>query len=190
MRKILFLVAVSLTHGGCASFGEADDKALIAAQASASLSTLRADEFRAYVLASDARQRVSLERELDLIVQVAEAEAETRFAAEIAAASAAAPSTRPAGVGVLDDGAPALRVVEVGAVARLVAAQAAERAALRAAVAAKRKEITAQLDRERDAWLSDPKAREAERINASLVAYASARSEMARFVREITGGGK
>ena len=58
------------------------------------------------------------------------------------------------------------------------------------AVAAKRAEIYAQLDREREAWLADPKARAQERIADMLTAYASARSEFSRFVADITGATK
>ena len=54
-----------------------------------------------------------------------------------------------------------------------------------AAVAAKRKEITAQLDRELKAWLEDPKAREAERIAFMMTSYARQESEFARFWQDV-----
>jgi hypothetical protein len=186
--KTTILFVCLLMGGSCAS-----EYALVAAQHNAQLTSARNAEFRDFVLAVDARQRTSLERELDLIVQIGEAAIEAKFARDLADASAvvapaggagspSAGASRPSGQ--LDDGAPALRVVEVGTVSRLVAQQNADRAATRAAVAAKRREITAQLDRELRAWLDDPKGRQQDRIAAAMEVYARQESEFARFMKD------
>lgn len=186
---LVVCAAVGIALGACKS----GEYALVAAQHNAQLTSARNAEFRDFVLAVDARQRTSLERELDLIWQVGEAAIEAKFARDLADASAvvapasgagspSAGDSRPSGQ--LDDGAPALRMVEVGTVARLVAQQNADRTATRAAVAAKRREITAQLDRELRAWLDDPKGRQQDRIAAAMEVYARQESEFARFLQD------
>lgn len=136
MRYLLALVALT----SCAGFGDADEKALVAAQMNAELTKAQAADFRAYILAADARQRAGLERELALVVEI-EVRAESQPTADTFLS---------------------------------VMRQAA----------AKRAELYAQLDREREAWINDPKLRQQERIADMLTAYASARSEFARFVKE------
>jgi hypothetical protein len=166
---------------------------LVAAQHNAQLTSARNAEFRDFVLAVDTRQRVALERELDLIQQIGEAAIEAKFAQDLAKASAvvapavgagspSALESRPSGQ--LDDGAPALRMVEIGTVAALVAKQNADRAATRAAVTEKREAITAQLDRELRAWLDDPKGRQQDRIAAAMEVYARQESEFAQFLAD------
>lgn len=190
----MMIALAALALSGCTS-AKTHDVALVAASQGLELTVARNDEQRAFVLSVDARERANLEEKLDLITQIGELQIEAQFARDLANASvvmapasgAGSPSassdSRPSGQ--LDDGAPALRIVEVGTVARLVAKQNADRAATRAAVAAKRKEITAQLDRELKAWLEDPKAREAERIAFMLTSYARQESEFARFWQDV-----
>lgn len=146
MRRLI-LCAAALA--GCTGFGEADERALVVAQANADLTRAQAADFRSYILAADARARAALERELLLIVELELRDAVT--------------DSRP--VVALDE---ARRIL--------------------AAVNAKRTEIYAQLDREREAWLTDPKLRAQERNADLLTAYAQARSEMVRFIKGLTDG--
>ena len=147
MRYLIFAATLA---AGCAGFGEADERALVVAQANADLTRAQAADFRGYILAADARQRAALERELALIVEL-----ELRDVSKIDAES------RP--------------VVTV-----------AEARGVLEKIAAKRAEIYAQLDRERETWLADPKLRAQERNADLLTAYAQARSEMVRFIKGLT----
>lgn len=165
IRLYMVLFAAALASG-CAS----TEYAHVAAQHNAKLTTARNEEFRDFVVAVDARQRASLERELDLIAQMGDQAIEAKFAAELAAAAGPGADSRP--------------VVAVDVVAGIVARQNADRAATRAAIAAKRREITAQLDRELRAWLEDPKGRQQDRIAAALEVYARQQSEFARFIED------
>lgn len=160
----LFCVALL---AGCKS----SEFALIAADQNAQLTTARNEEFREFVMAADTRQRGALERELDLIAKIGEQAIEAKFAADLAAAATPGTDSRP--------------VVAVDAVAALVARQTADRTATRAAIAAKRAEITAQLDRELKLWLDDPKARQQDRIAAALAVHARQESEFKRFMDDI-----
>lgn len=194
MLAFAIIALAAMAFSGCTS-AKTHDVALVAASQGLELTVARNDEQRAFVLAVDARERANLDEKLDLIAQIGELQIESQFARDLAnatvllapASGAGSPSassdSRPSGQ--LDDGAPALRVVEAGTVARLVAKQNADRAATRAAVAAKRREITAQLDRELKAWLEDPKAREAERIAFMMTSYARQESEFARFWQDV-----
>jgi len=166
MKRTLWALAGILLLAGCGTH----EFALVAAEQNAQLTTARNEEFRSFVMASDARQRASLDRELDLIAQMGEAAIEAKFAADLAAASSPGADSRP--------------VVAVTDVAALVAAQNADRAATRAAIAAKRREIAGQLDAELRAWLDDPKARQQDRIAAALAVYARQNSEFSRFMSD------
>ena len=167
---VLFAAAAILSGFTCAS----TEFALVAANQNAQLTTERNDETRAYVLAVDARQRASLERELDLIAQLGEKAIEATLTQDLAAATVTAESQpsepRP--------------YVARDAVAKLIAKQEATRAAVRKEVANKRKEITDQLDAELKKWLNDPKARQQDRIAAQLAVYANANSEFSRFMQD------
>lgn len=178
-RRVATACALAAALGALAALGgcsaERHDLALIAADHNAQLTTARNDEFRDFVLATDARERASLERELGLIAQLGEAEIEAKFAADLAKATELVASA---------DGAEQRRVVAADAVIGLVAAQNKSRADTRSAVAAKRKEITAILDAELKAWLADPKARQQDRIAAALSVYARQNSEFARFMQD------
>lgn len=169
IRLYVTLFAASLL-AGCGSTEKEDEYALVAAEHNATIAAAERQEKREMIMAFDARQRESLERELDLITQLGEREIEAKFAADLAAAAAPGTDSRP--------------VVTVDAVAVLVAQQNADRAATRAAVAAKRKEIYAQLDTELKKWIDDPKGRQQERVAAALAVYARKRSEFRRFLSD------
>lgn len=170
--------------------------ALVAAQHNAQITEARNEEITAFVLATDARERASLERELDLIAIIGEQAIDAKFTRDLAAVTetlapaggAGSPSveggdSRPVAGAPLEDGAPALRrYVTVDAVAALVAKQNADRAATRAAIAEKRAAITAVLDAELKRWLNDPKAKQQSRVAAALSVYAQQNSEFARFI--------
>lgn len=173
--------------GGCSA--ERHDFALLAADHNAQLTTARNDEMRDFVLATDARERGSLERELGLIAQLGEAEIEAKFAADLAAATELVTLETKVASAVGAESRPLVaaesrRVVAADKVVALVAAQNASRAATRAAIAKQRKEITAILDAELKAWLNDPKARQQDRIAAALSVYARQNSEFARFMQD------
>lgn len=182
MVKILTLaLCVSLCGCTSACSGERHDLALVASDHNAQLTTARNDEFRSFVMSTDARERASLERELGLIAVLGEALIEAKFAEDLAAAtetvaSAAGAESRP--------GSASRKVVPVDAVKAIVKAQNAARAETRAAIAAKRAEISAILDAELRAWLDDPKARQQDRIAAALSVYARQNSEFARFMQD------
>lgn len=136
LRPAVAMIAVFVLACAACMSPETDARALVAAQMNARLTLAQAADFRAYVLAADARQRAALERELALV-----------FELDVA------------------DSRPALDAYR--------------------AIGAKRAEILAQLDRERETWLADPKLRQQERIADMLTAYAQARSEFSAFVAEV-----
>jgi hypothetical protein len=167
--------------GGCS--GEQHELALVASAKNAELTEARNDEQDDFVLDVDARERASLDRELDLIAQLGEAHIEAKFAADLAeatefVASAVGAESRPLV-------APESRkVVAAEKVRALVTQQNKDRAATRDAIAKQRKEITERLDAELKKWLADPKKRQQERIAAALKVYAAENSAFARFVEQ------
>ncbi len=173
---LLLLGATIATLGGCDSTRH--ELALAASAKNAELTEARNDEQDAFVLSVDARERASLDRELDLISQLGEAHIEAKFAAELFAATELVASA---------GGAESRPMVAASDVAGLVARQNADRAATRAAINAKRKEITERLDAELKRWLADPKKRQQERIAAALKVYATENSAFARFVEQTAG---
>lgn len=193
LYAVLAMLAVAALQG-CDSTRH--EFALVASQHNAQITEARNEEFTAFVMATDARERASLERELDLIAAAGEQAIDAKFTRDLFAATetlapaggAGSPgveagASRPNAGAPLDDGAPALRrYVAVDAVETLVAKQNADRAATRAAIAAKRAAITAVLDAELKKWLNDPKAKQQSRVAAALSVYAQQNSEFARFI--------
>ena len=160
MKRLLRLLAFvpSALIAGCA----ADEKACLAANDSAALAQAIQDDFNAYVEASDVRQRKALEDALAAI--------ERAYDLETEAALTAATDSRS--------------TIDADTVRKLMA----DRAAKRALVSAKRADVLAQLDAERKAWLANPKFKQQDRVNAAIIAYTKARSDLVQFVESLKRG--
>lgn len=197
------LLVASLLLTSCAQQAvERHELALAVSAKNAELTQTRNDEQDALVLSIDARERASLETNLDLVWQLSEARIEAKFTRELLAASellapvggtggpssASGPESRPVGGAPLDDGAPPRRVVALAPLEAMLAEHAKQREATRVAIAAKRKAITDRLDGELRRWLADPKKRQQERIAAALRVYAHENSEFVRFLATVEQG--
>lgn len=134
------------------------------------LTEARNEEFRELILSTDARERGSMDRELDLIYDREVLKAEHRVELAIQA------------VQLSTDSRPSL--------ADLQAAIQEGRKSLaeaRESISKLRASNTAQLNKELAMWLNDPKARQQLRIADILAVYSKTQADSAVFIEEVLG---